>query len=147
MKKEGVRKWISQNKMKKCKKHIKTQIFTSIYDNNYHATTSILRISFNVTHNELSFPLYLNWILSGFFCWKKIFLLTSCLLSFTIIGLDLFWPDFFSPISCMRSRSAGEISMFIFVDVIPITKSSATLSSVSTIPWTKRQLWREYCSC
>ena len=68
------------------------------------------------------------------------------LLSFTIIGLGSFLPGFFFPILCVRSRSAGEISMFIFVDTVSVTKSSVTSSSVSTIPWTKRQFRWEYCS-
>ena len=42
---------------------------------------------------------------------------------------------------------AGEMSMFILVDIVSITKLSVTSSSVSTIPWTKRKFRREYCSC
>ena len=82
-----------------------------------------------------------------FFLLEKTVSLTLYLLSFTIIGLGLFRPAFFFPILCVRSRSAGEISMFIFVDIVSITKSSVTSSSVSTIPKTKRQFQREYCSC
>ena len=95
----------------------------------------------------LSFLLYLHWTLSDFFCWKKTCFLTLYLLSFTIIGLGLFCPGIFFPILCIRYRSAGEISMFIFVDIASITKSYVTLSSVSTIPWTKTLFRREYYSC
>ena len=94
----------------------------------------------------LSFPLYLHWILSIFLL-EKIFFLTFYLLSFIIIGLGLFWPAFFFPILYVQSRSTDEILMFTFVDIVSITKSSVTSSLVSTIPWTKRQFRREYCSC
>ena len=82
----------------------------------------------------LRFPLYLQWILSGGFLEKKFFL-TLCQLSFTIIRLGSFWPAFFFPILRVPSRTAGEILMFIFMDIVSIT-----------IPWPKRQFWREYCS-
>ena len=62
-----------------------------------------------------------------FFLLEKTFFLTLLyLLSFTIIGLGLFWPAFCFPSLCVRSRSAGEISVFIFVDIVSITKSSVT---------------------
>ena len=80
------------------------------------------------------------------FLLEKDFFLKLYPLSVTIIGLGLFWPGFFFRILCVQSRSAGEISMFIFVDIVSITKSSVTSSSVSTIPWTKRQFRREHCS-
>ena len=49
------------------------------------------------------------------------------------------WPGFFFPILCVQSRSACEISMFIFVDIVSVTKSSVTSSLVSTIPWTNKK--------
>ena len=76
----------------------------------------------------LSLLLYLHWILSGVFLLEKMFFLTLYLLSFTIIGLGLFWPAFFFWILCVQSRSAGEISMFIFIDIVSTTKSSVIIS-------------------
>ena len=81
---------------------------------------------------KLSVILTLNIL--AFFLLEKTFFLTLYVLSFTIIGLGLFWPGFFFPNLCIRSRSAGEMSMFIFVNIVLITKSSVISSSVSTIP-------------
>ena len=78
---------------------------------------------------------------------EKTFFLTLYLLSFTMNGIGLFWTAFFFLILCVRSRSAGEISMFAFVDIVYITKSSVTSSSFSTILWTKRPFPQEYYLC
>ena len=64
-----------------------------------------------------------------FFLLEKIFFLTLYLLRFTIIGLGLFWPAFFFPILCVRSRSGGEIS--VFISVVSITKLFLSLNRPS----------------
>ena len=60
----------------------------------------------------------LNRTLSVSFYWKNP--LRLYLLRFTIIGLDLFWSAFFSPILCVQSRSTDVISKFIFVVIVSI---------------------------
>ena len=94
----------------------------------------------------LSFPLYLHWTFSVFLLEKTLFL-TLYPLSFTIIGLGLFWPSFFLPVLCVRFRPSGEVSKFIFDDIVSISKLSVASSSVSTITWTKRQFQRECYLC